>query len=196
MTFARTSIAVLTIQLALVSSIAAKYLYQRSVCPRVWARAVAFDPEMVMRGRYLSTQLKIDACGVTQPSDQSRQGTRALPIEIDRHGNMTENSSRYLFATLGARNGRLVVQRFSDKEYDRNSQEVLVKRDAAGCAEATLQQPVDFYLPGHAIDPQATRRSSGQELWVEVTIPPVGPPRPLGLAIKSGDGHWQPLIYR
>jgi uncharacterized membrane-anchored protein len=49
-----TSIVLLVIQLALVSSIAAKYLYQRSTCPRVWTRTAAYDPDMVMRGRYLS----------------------------------------------------------------------------------------------------------------------------------------------
>jgi len=196
MTIARTSIAVLAIQLALVSSIAAKYLYQRHTSPRVWTRAVAFDPEAVMRGRYLSTQLKVDACGVTQPSEQTQLSTHAAPIEFDQHGKMERNTSRYLFATLGVTNGKLVVQRFSSGEDDRASQELLLKRDAAACADAVLQQLVDFYLPEHATDPLATVHSSGQELWVEVTIPPTGPPRPLGLAIKSKDGQWQPLTYR
>ena len=42
-----TSIALLVIQLAIVSSIAAKYLYQRWTCPHVWTRTVAYDPESV-----------------------------------------------------------------------------------------------------------------------------------------------------
>ena len=54
MKLSKTSIVLLVIQLALVSSIAAKYLYQRAHCPRVWVRTAAYDPEMVMRGRYLS----------------------------------------------------------------------------------------------------------------------------------------------
>ena len=57
------SIVVLAVQLALVSSIAAKYLYQRRTCPRVWTRTVAVDPEGVMRGRYLALQLVVDGFG-------------------------------------------------------------------------------------------------------------------------------------
>ena len=41
----------------IVSSVALKYLYQRATCPRVWTRTAAYDPELVMRGRYLSLQL-------------------------------------------------------------------------------------------------------------------------------------------
>ena len=44
MKLSKTSIALLVIQLAIVSTIAAKYLYQRSTCPRVWTRTVAYDP--------------------------------------------------------------------------------------------------------------------------------------------------------
>ena len=44
MKLSKTSIALLIIQLAIVSTIAAKYLYQRSTCPRVWTRAAAYDP--------------------------------------------------------------------------------------------------------------------------------------------------------
>ncbi len=36
-----TSLVLLVIQLATVSTIAAKYLYQRWRCPRVWTRTVA-----------------------------------------------------------------------------------------------------------------------------------------------------------
>src|ERR1700751_3072192 len=62
------SIALLVIQLALVCSVAAKYFYQRWSCPRVWTRTAAYDPELVMRGRYLSLQLTVNGCGSTLPS--------------------------------------------------------------------------------------------------------------------------------
>src|SRR5208283_3534140 len=68
MKLAKTSIALLVIQLAIVSLIAAKYLYQRWSCPRVWTRTIVYDPEMVMRGRYLSEQLIVDGCQSTLPS--------------------------------------------------------------------------------------------------------------------------------
>src|ERR1700751_1393577 len=70
------SVALLVIQLALVCSVAAKYLYQRWSCPRVWTRTVAYDPELVMRGRYLSLQLTVDGCESTLPSGRNAEFPR------------------------------------------------------------------------------------------------------------------------
>lgn len=68
MRWSGSSLALLTIQLVLVSSIAGKYLYQRWTCPRVWTRAVAVDPVSLLRGRYLSLRLTVDGCRSTLPS--------------------------------------------------------------------------------------------------------------------------------
>jgi len=54
----------------------------------------------------------------------------------------------------------------------------------------TLTQPVAFYLPEHAAGP--SRLKPGEELWVEVSVPHNGPPRPLRLAIRKG-GNLMPL---
>ena len=62
------SLVLLAIQLALVCSVAGAYLYQRWRYPRVWVRTVAYDPTMVMRGRYLSLQLTVDGCQSSLPS--------------------------------------------------------------------------------------------------------------------------------
>ena len=70
------SIALLLVQLGLVGSIAAKYLYQRWRCPRVWTRTIAYDPELLMRGRYLSLQLMIDGCQSTLPSAKQAEFPR------------------------------------------------------------------------------------------------------------------------
>jgi hypothetical protein len=53
-----------------------------------------------------------------------------------------------------------------------------------------LAEPVAFFLPEHASDP--TRLTPGQELWVEVSVPANGPPRPIRLAIRT-DGGLRPL---
>ena len=76
MKIAKASIALLVLQLVIVSTVAAKYLYQRATCPRVWTRTAAYDPEMVMRGRYLSLQLTVDGCGSTLPSAKDAQFPR------------------------------------------------------------------------------------------------------------------------
>ena len=59
MKFAKASIALLILQLVIVSTVGAKYLYERVRCPRVWTRAAAYDPSLVMRGRYLSLQVTV-----------------------------------------------------------------------------------------------------------------------------------------
>ncbi len=192
MKLARTSLLVLGIQLALVSSIAAKYLYQRNTCPRVWTRAVAYDPEMLMRGRYLSMQLKIDACGITLPiaKEQSKDSFEHRVIfEFDGSGTYETQ----LPIIVAAKNGKLVAERIAPSPHEHRSQDLILNQNAA-CSEAALQVPVDFYLSETAKSPFPLAK--GTELWVEVTVPPAGPPRPIGLAIKSSDGTWQPLNYR
>src|ERR1700734_2542948 len=71
-----TSVVVLVVQLALVSTVAGKYWWQRWHCPRVWTRSLAFDPELPMRGRYLSLQLVVDGCQSTLPSAKAAQFPR------------------------------------------------------------------------------------------------------------------------
>ena len=57
-------VVLLAIQLVLVLSIAAKYVYERKTCPRVWVRTAQFDPDLPFRGRYLALRLAVDACGL------------------------------------------------------------------------------------------------------------------------------------
>jgi hypothetical protein len=190
MTLSRSSIALLMIQLALVSSIAAKYLYQRHTCPKVWTRAVAYDPEMLMRGRYLSTQLHVDACGVKLPTPSSQNGSMNDLTLFDSSGRLAQ--SQFIPVVAEVRNNKFVVTRIaSENEAGRQD---LALHVGASCNDAILWKPVDVYLSEKAKSPFPL--AAGQELWVEVTVPPIGPPRPLALAIKSSDGKWQPLNYR
>ena len=48
---------------------------------------------------------------------------------------------------------------------------------------ATLDRPLAFFIPEHVPDPSV--RAPGEELWVEVTLPKQGPPRPIRLAVKK-----------
>ena len=49
---------------------------------------------------------------------------------------------------------------------------------------------VEYFIPEHALDPSL--RNRGEELWVEVTIPKKGPPRPIRLGVKK-NGMIAPL---
>ncbi len=53
-------------------------------------------------------------------------------------------------------------------------------------------EPVAFFIPEHVPDP--SRRPVGEELWVEVSIPKSGPPRPIRLGVKK-DGVLTPLPF-
>ena len=54
------------------------------------------------------------------------------------------------------------------------------RRDGQG--RAVLSPPLPFFLPEHAEDPTQRRET----LWMEVTVPPRGAPRPLRLGVKRG----------
>jgi uncharacterized membrane-anchored protein len=193
MKLSKTSIVLLVIQLALVSSIAAKYLYQRSKCPRVWTRAAAYDPDLVMRGRYLSLQLTVDGCQSTLPSALHATFPRNSDGTTKPTGFTVTNDSPVQFrAKLKVENIKLVAIRIP--EADLTSKGVNVwARPGDSCNALRLEEPVDFYIPEHAADPTPLKR--GQELWIEVTVPHKGPPRPIQLALKQ-DGVWKPLAFQ
>ena len=194
MKISKTSIILLVIQLALVSSIAGKYFYQRSTCPRAWTRAAAYDPNMVMRGRYLSLRLTVDGCQSTLPSALRATFPRNADGTTKPTG-FTVNDEQYPItfrANLKVEKNKLLAIRIP--EADLRSKGVNVTAmPGSPCDALRLQQPVDFYIAEHAADPTALKQ--GQELWIEVTVPPKGTPRPLQLALKD-NGAWKPLAFQ
>jgi hypothetical protein len=192
MTVSKTSIAVLVVQLCLVSSIAAKYLVQRSTCPRVWARAAIVDPESIMRGRYLALQVSVDGCQSTLPSAKMAQ------MPHDLNGVPLGNTYRvqspipvWFAASLKVQDNKLVAIRIPDAG-DQSKGQMVQAIPGMPCDSMHLRDSVDFYLPEHAAVPPASSPTSAREFWVEVTVPPNGPPRPLQLAVKE-DGLWKPV---
>jgi len=192
MKLARTSIALLAIQLALVSAVAAKYLYQRFACPRVWTRAAMYDPELLMRGRYLSLQLTVDGCRSTLPS--ARQAVFPRNSDGVQGGNtftVAPGQGVHFPAQLKVEGNRLVAIRIPEPDSS-NPGLTVSAWPGTSCENMRLDAPVDFYIAEHAASPAPLK--AGQELWIEVTVPPLGPPRPLQLALKDG-GAWKPLAF-
>jgi uncharacterized membrane-anchored protein len=193
MKLSKTSVALLVIQLALVSSIAAKYLYQRVTCPRVWVRTAAFDPNLVMRGRYLSLQLTVSGCQSTLPSAKQAVFPRNIDGTTRPNGFSVAPRQFVQFpATLKVEGGKLFAIRIQDQD-SRPSGQTVTAWPGAQCEEMRLNQPVDFYIAEHAASPLPVKQ--GDELWIEVTVPPQGPPRPIQLALKQ-DGVWKPLAFQ
>lgn len=187
------SLALLALQLLLVCSIAAKYLYQRWTCPRVWTRALAYDPELPMRGRYLSLQLMVDGCLSTLPS--ARQAAfphdfQGVPVQ----GNYSVRGAGTVQfpAELKVIDNRLSAIGIEDihDQAKLRSGHMVTAWPGSPCSQMRLDQPVSFFIAEHARDPRPL--SPGAELWIEVTLPPQGPPRPLQLALKQG-ADWRPF---
>jgi hypothetical protein len=192
MKISKTSITVLVIQLGLVCSIAAKYLYQRATCPRVWTRAAMYDPALIMRGRYLSMQLEVNGCHTTLPNvippmspGKSNGGSLGGSIVNGQMG--VEFSAKF-----SATNNKLMVIR-SPEINAKSSDQMVFAPSSQSCDTMRLMKPVNFYIPEHATSPLPVK--PGQELWVEVTVPPKGPPRPIQLALKD-NGAWKPLAFQ
>ena len=154
---------VAVIHLAIVASLGAKLLVDRATLPRVWARTAPYDPNLPIRGRYVS--LRVGAV-VAQPS--------------------TLDVRPPLFVALSAQNGELVATPVSGSGLGAT----VAPQGPVGSYGVWLQQPVAYFIPEHAADPSV--RPPGEELWVEVTVPRAGPPRPIRLGVKR-NGILTPL---
>ena len=81
---------------------------------------------------------------------------------------------------LSVRNGQLVAMPASDSAglYVQDVQR-------GGRSVTVLSQPLAYFIPEHVPDPSI--RNAGEELWVEVTVPKRGAPRPIQLGVKKND---------
>jgi hypothetical protein len=193
MKLSKTSLVLLVFQLLLVSSIAGKYLYQRWHCPRVWTRAVMYDPSLLMRGRYLSVQLTVDGCRSTLPSAKEA----AFPRNIDGVAggpgfSVTAPVPVRFPATITVEGNKLTAIRIQNPATPSDGVAVEAQ-PGASCEQMRLATPVNFYIAEHAVTPLPVQ--PGQELWIEVTVPSSGPPRPLQLALKQ-NSTWKPLAFQ
>ncbi len=115
--------------------------------------------------------------------DVPRRGRYArLNLELDVPAG---TKSGWLFGKLSVRDGRLFAE---PVPFDSGLQIAPLSDEGWGLAE-----PVEFFVPARSGDP--TRRPPGEELWVEVTVPPQGEPRPIRLGVKK-NGVLTPLELR
>jgi len=175
MTLLVKGLVIAAVHVGLVAALGAKLLYDRATLPRVWALTAPYDPNLPMRGRYVSLQLVVEPRGVreTKPGLVSQQ---AQPINLRAEGDR-------LVAEAAAR----------PEDYD-SSDLHLRFIDRRGEKFAVVAEPVAFFIPEHIPDP--SRRQEGEELWAEVTLPKKGLPRPIRLGVKKGEGPIIPLGLR
>ena len=175
----------LGVQLLLVLSVLGKYAYERRTRPRVWVRATGVDPDDVLRGRYLALRLLVDACALPK-------GTPGSVLDLSLRGSGPVPRARIWRVRLAAEQGRLVphVDEHPRSPRDGEFVESWTNED---CRSARLRGNLDYFVPERVKGPFPLK--PGEELWVEVTVPPSGPPRPIGLAIAEAGGGWRPLRF-
>jgi hypothetical protein len=158
------------IQIAIVLSLGGKLLYDRATRPRVWVLCQAYDPELPIRGRYLAENLRMPA-----------EGFRYLSP------NGSENLwyANQQWAYLEVQDGMLVAKPSGHG----SAMWVNLRQNPNGTVSAFTQQPVLIFIPDSAPIPALER---GDQMWVEVTVPAQGPPRPIRLAIQK-NGVFTPL---
>ena len=160
------------VQVGLVASLGAKLLYDRATRPRVWALAAPYDPNLPIRGRYVSLQVVVEPRGIQETKPGPGQ---PLPKSI----------------ILRVEGDRLIAEANpAERRYNYSDPHVrfIHRRDET---LAVLDQPVAFFIPEHIQDP--SRRAQDEELWVEITLPKKGPPRPIRLGVKKSDGPIEPM---
>jgi len=163
------------IQVALVSSLGGKLLYDRATRPHVWVKTAPVDPDLPIRGRYVSLRLEVPARGFEMP-----------PPTVPGQPNL---GRRPHYANLELEGGQLVAVRAENPQKAEHISLRVINNELF----ADINEPVAYFIPEHAKDP--SQRQPGEELWVEVTLPKKGPPRPIRLGVKKG-GELTPLDLR
>ena len=165
------AVVVVLLHIAIVLSLGGKLLYDRAHRPRVWVKTASVDPDMPIRGRYLTLSLQVHAPDLV--AGQLPKNYAWTPVHLTVGNNQ-------LVAHGGTSNTSIYIETWRRSTAQADSDVY------------SLSPPITFFLPEHADGPWLRR---GEELWAEVTIPRKGPPRPIQLAVKSGT-QWRPLSYR
>lgn len=165
--------AVALLHMLIVLSLGGKLLMDRASRPRVWVKTVTVDPDLPIRGRYLTLRLQAHAPWVD--------------------GLHKKNTYDTYNVQLMAENGELIASK-TDSDTGVSVSNWSNRSRAFGSEYVVLDQTVAFFLPEHA-DVPTPRVQKGEELWAEVTLPRKGPPRPIQLALKNSSG-WHPLNLR
>lgn len=164
MTTRRAGVVLALLQAGLLLLVGLTFWIERLTAPRLWALAQPVDPNLPIRGRYVSLRLRVPLSGV----DTSESTTQSVILQ--------------------GQGDRLVAENDGDGERYAGA---LIRREGQTLVE--LSEPLALFIPPDVKDP--SRRSPSDPLWVEVTLPRSGPPRPIQLGVMRG-GRVRPLSLR
>lgn len=152
----RRGLAVAALHVAIAASLGGKLLVERAWYPRVWARTAPVDPDLPIRGRYVRLRVEVEPARGFAPPPSPAWSQVSLWVDGDRLVAYPSSDSRLSTFSL-----------------TRGGEPVLV-----------LSQTLAYFIPERVPDP--SRRPAGEELWVEVTVPEKGSPRPIRLGVRKG----------
>ncbi len=176
-------IAVALIQVLIVCSLGAKLLYDRRTRPQGWFRAQRYDPNLPIRGRYLSLQIEVN------DSRSPEEVEKKFGSEIQAMENQQAHYNYRSMYDFGRECGFIAMRdagpiaEFDQSEAWNCDNLSFVRWKTGSENRLRLTEPILFFISDTAKDP--TRLSTGEELWVQATIPQKGPPRPIALGVKK-----------
>ena len=159
------------LQAGLLVSLGGMFLLERARLPRAWARVAPVDPDLPIRGRYINLTLLVPA-----PRLQARSSANGswIPNEAVR---------------LHERRGQLeAIPAPSDLPPWPGPGSTLHARieRVDGSVMARVVEQLAFFIPPDVADPSQLR--PGEQLWVEVSLPDEGLPRPIRLGVRRPTG--------
>jgi len=172
----RNGLIVAVLHVLMVAAIGGKLLVDRATRPRVWARTGPIDPDLPIRGRYVSLQIEVNAKNDFVLTAQERQDYQAQSQTSNFNPRWWWGSHRA--ARLYAENGKLYAT-------PDETSTAMVRIDPSDGTHVFVDSPVLYFIAEHAQDPSWLTWQTKNELWVEVTVPAKGPPRPIRLGVKK-----------
>ena len=181
------------IQVLIVCSLGAKLLYDRRTCPRGWFKTERYDPNLPIRGRYVS--LLVEVTDSRSPEDVEKKFGAEIQAIQNRNAQYryrgVDDFGREC-GSIAMREGAPVAKFDQTTEIWNCDNLAFVRRRTGNENSLRLTEPSLFFISDTAKDP--TRLNPGDELWVQATIPRKGPPRPLALGVKkAGEKDIRPL---
>ncbi len=199
MTYRAKAILLLAAQCALVSSVAGKYLWERQTRPQVWTAAQYFDPELAVRGRYLALQPILDVCALPHDGRHMHK-----IVDYQRKGTSKEFWWRVRLRPVA---GGLRPEDTGDPAPDfaipyevfqrnatRTETDTYVATQAADapCSAGVVKVDMPYFVSEQYKASALADPHGFVHLYVQLTIPPSGPPRIIRLSETPPPGFAKP----
>ncbi len=168
----RSGIGLAAVQAVLMLSTGVLFWIDRQISPRAWVATAPVDPNLPIRGRYITM-------------------TMLVPL---RSNNLIESDGELLHTwqtvQLGVEGDRLIAQ--INDQSTRNQLDGRI-RQRGDSLVVNPDHELAFFIPPDVQDPSI--QPDGRTLWVEVTLPRFGAPRPIQLGLET-NGLIEPLPLR